>query len=100
MMDALAAVKKQGSVGALRHIMGAWVKTQKVRLIQNMKTNKAGDRAESKVREVKQKIQQQMQLQEQRSAGDSDRIAELEVLVEESQQQMQLQEQGSASDSD
>ena len=99
MIDALAAAKKQGGVVSLRHIMGAWTKAQKVRLIQNMKTNKAGDRAESKVGEVKQKIQQQMQLQEQRSAGDSDRIAELEVLVEESQQQMQLQEQGSASDS-
>ena len=86
MMDALAAAKKQGGVVALRHIMGAWTKAQKVRLIPNMKTNKAGDRAESKVGEVKQKIQQQMQLQEQRSAGDSDRIAELEVLVEKAQQ--------------
>ena len=46
MMDALAAAKKEGGVGVLRHIIGALINAQMVRLIQNMKMNKASDGAE------------------------------------------------------
>ena len=69
MMDALAAAKKQGGVGVMKHIMGAWAKAQKVRLIQNMKLNKAGDGAEGAAQALHNgKVQMQLDMAQEKTS--------------------------------